>query len=192
MSDDAASTATPAALRALPHDAREFQGQHAGIVTRSTAGAVDALTIVVILFASWAGWSAVRFLSRPARFTFPNPSHLVDAVVLCCVAFLYFTAAWATSGRTVGGQLLGLRVVNRRGDRVRWGVSALRSALCVLFPVGLLWTVVSRQNRSAQDILLGTFVIYDWRVLAPRTSTRPDAGPRGGNAESPAADDPPL
>jgi uncharacterized RDD family membrane protein YckC len=191
MSDDRAGTPAPAALRAVPRDAREFQGRHAGIVTRSMAGAVDALTIIVMVFAVWAGWSAARFLARPARFTFPNPSLPLDATVGCGVAILYFTAAWATSGRTVGAQLLGLRVVSGGGDRVRWSVSALRSVLCVLFPVGLLWTVISQQNRSAQDILLGTSVIYDWRVQPPRVSARSDPGQAGGNREPLVRDDPP-
>jgi uncharacterized RDD family membrane protein YckC len=132
------------------------------------AGAVDALAIVLLAFALIAGWSAVRFLAHPARFSFPRPSLLVDGVVGCGLAFLYFTAAWATSGRTLGAQLLGLRVVNHDGERVRWGGSALRSALCVVFPAGLLWTVVSTQNRSAQDILLRTLVIYDWRPQTPQ------------------------
>jgi hypothetical protein len=34
--------------------------------------------------------------------------------------------------------------------------------LCVVFPIGLLWVAVSQDNRSAQDILLRTTVVYDW------------------------------
>jgi uncharacterized RDD family membrane protein YckC len=172
VSDDGVGAAARPRLRTVPRDARGFQGQHAGIVTRSMAGAVDALAIVLLAFALMAGWSAVRFLAHPARFSFPRPSLLVDVVVACGIAFLYFTAAWATSGRTLGAQLLGLRVVNRDGEPVRWGGSALRSALCVMFPAGLFWTVVSKQNRSAQDILLRTFVVYDWRPQTPQGPAR--------------------
>jgi uncharacterized RDD family membrane protein YckC len=191
VSDEAAGAAASAQLRSVPRDARAFQGQPAGIVTRSMAGAVDALVIIVFLFGLWAGWGVVRFLAHPVRFTFPNPSAVVDAAVGCGIAVVYFTAAWATSGRTFGARLLGLRVVTRRGDRVHWGLAAVRSALCVLFPVGLLWAAVSKHTRSVQDILLGTFVIYDWRAQAPWATARSDPGPSGGDSASRAADDSP-
>ena len=57
--------------------------------------------------------------------------------------------------------LLGVRVVDRRGKPLRIAVAALRALACVLFPVGLLWVAVDRQRRSAQDIVLGSRVIYD-------------------------------
>jgi uncharacterized RDD family membrane protein YckC len=178
VSDDPTGSGAAAHLRSVPRDARAFHGQPAGIVSRSMAGVVDALVILVFVFGLWAGWGAVRFLAHPARFTFPSPSFLVNTTVGCGIAFLYFTAAWATSGRTYGAQLLGLRVVTHHGDRVHWGVSALRSALCVVFPAGLLWTVVNQQNRSVQDLLLRTCVIYDWSPQAARTK----GGPPGPQA----------
>ena len=38
----------------------------------------------------------------------------------------------------------------------------LRAAFCVAFPIGLFWCVVSRKNRSVQDVVLRTSVIHDW------------------------------
>jgi hypothetical protein len=32
--------------------------------------------------------------------------------------------------------------------------------LCTLFPIGLLWVLVSRENRSVQDLMLRTSVVY--------------------------------
>ena len=40
----------------------------------------------------------------------------------------------------------------------------LRAVFNVVFPLGLAWVVVSRQNRSIQDVVLRTSVIYDWDV----------------------------
>jgi hypothetical protein len=37
----------------------------------------------------------------------------------------------------------------------------VRAVLCTLVPVGLLWVLVSRDNRSVQDLLLRTSVLYD-------------------------------
>jgi hypothetical protein len=33
--------------------------------------------------------------------------------------------------------------------------------LCTLFPIGLVWVLVSGENRSVQDVLLRTSVVYD-------------------------------
>ena len=44
--------------------------------------------------------------------------------------------------------------------------------LCVVFPIGLLWCVVSEENRSVQDLLLRTSVIYDWSVRVPFRTAR--------------------
>jgi hypothetical protein len=37
----------------------------------------------------------------------------------------------------------------------------------VLFPILLLWVAVSRQNRSVQDLVLRTSVVYDWTARGP-------------------------
>ena len=78
------------------------------------------------------------------------------------LTLVYLTASWATTGQTYGDRLLGLRVVNARGGRMRWGGAALRAGLSIVFPAGLLWTVVSERNLSVQDLLLRTRVVYDW------------------------------
>jgi hypothetical protein len=33
--------------------------------------------------------------------------------------------------------------------------------VCTIFPIGLLWVLVSQENRSVQDVLLRTSVVYD-------------------------------
>jgi hypothetical protein len=35
-----------------------------------------------------------------------------------------------------------------------------------VFPIGLLWTAVSRENRSLADLLLRTSVVYDWQAAS--------------------------
>ena len=147
----------------------EFQGRNAGIVTRMLAGVVDALVVVLVLVVVWAGSTAVRFIARPAHFTAPSPSWAALIGVSWVIAILYLASSWATSGRTVGDQLLGLRVVGRAGRRVRWWVSAVRAAAYVVLPIGLAWSIVDRQNRSVQDLVLGTRVTYDWVPRLPPT-----------------------
>jgi uncharacterized RDD family membrane protein YckC len=148
---------------------REFHGRNAGIVTRAMAGVVDGLVVVLVLVVVWAGSTAVRFVARPTHFTAPSPSWAAIGGVSCVIAVFYLASSWATSGRTVGDQLLGLRVVGRAGGPVRWWASAVRAAAYVVLPIGLAWSIVDRQNRSVQDLVLGTRVTYDWVPRLPPT-----------------------
>lgn len=61
-------------------------------------------------------------------------------------------------------------MVNYRGERMTLPGALLRALLCTTVPIGLLWVAFSRENRSLQDLLLRTSVIYDWEphaVLSP-------------------------
>jgi uncharacterized RDD family membrane protein YckC len=163
---------------AIPHEARSFQGQRAGVVTRTAANVLDFLLAAGVVAGGYAAWCAVTFLLNPTKFSFPTVSFFVLLLCTGGVLFTYFTVSWATTGRTFGDHQLGLRVVNFRGDRLRWAGSVIRAAFCVLLPIGLYWAVISPTNRSVQDAVLRTSVIYDWTVRR-----RP---PRG----SPARGDP--
>jgi uncharacterized RDD family membrane protein YckC len=68
-----------------------------------------------------------------------------------------------------------LRVVNSKGQRLHPFAAIVRASLCVILPIGLLWVLVSGQNRSLQDLFLRTSVIYDWdvRLLRPPIQRRP-------------------
>jgi uncharacterized RDD family membrane protein YckC len=114
-----------------------------------------------VLALGYLGVSAVRFLWRSWAFTFPTPSFLLMLVLGGITAVLYLTATWGTTGRSYGKHLLGLRVVGPFG-RLRLGGALVRATLCVLFPIGVGWVIVSRHNRSLQDVVLRTSVVYDW------------------------------
>ena len=74
---------------------------------------------------------------------------------------MYFAVTWGVVGGTYGDRLLGLRVTDDRGTRLGWGRCVVRALLCTVFPIGLLWVLVSRENRSVQDVVLRTSVVYD-------------------------------
>ena len=153
----------------VPREARPFQGHRAGLVTRLVANAVDALTISVALLALHVGFNALLFLVSPRNFEFATASVLLSVTTALLAMVVYMTAAWSITGRTYGDHVMGLRVVGRRGDRV-WPPTALvRAALCVGFPIGLLWCGLSTSRSSLQDVVLRTAVIYDWR---PRRTGR--------------------
>ena len=58
----------------VPREARPFQGQRAGLVTRLVANTVDALSVSVVLLASYAGFNALLFLISPRNFEFATAS----------------------------------------------------------------------------------------------------------------------
>ncbi|GAA2493947.1 RDD family protein [Terrabacter carboxydivorans] len=166
----------PVSRIVLPGPARSVQGHRAGIVTRATAGAVDLVVAFAAVGVGYAVWSGAVFVLGPASFRFPDPGGL--RLLLCVLGVLtaYLTAAWATTGRTVGNRLLGLRVVGDGTGGVGFVRALLRALLCVAFPVLLFWVLVSAENRSLPDVLLRTSVVYDW-TSAGRRGPEPTTTP---------------
>jgi uncharacterized RDD family membrane protein YckC len=160
----------------VPQAAREFQGDRAGIVSRVLANTVDFLVLVAVMLAGYLGWAAARFLIDPATFTPPEPTPALILVLGGSLLGLYFWISWATTGRTLGNRVMGLRVVSFRGRLMRWSGALLRAVFCVLLPIGLFWAVISRQNRSVQDVVLRSSVIYDWGQGGARLPREPRGG----------------
>jgi uncharacterized RDD family membrane protein YckC len=105
--------------------------------------------------------TGVSFFWSPLRFQWPQPSPWTSTLTLVVVAAAYLTVAWATTGRSYGATLLGVRVLARSRSRLGWVRAMLRAIICVLVPIGLLWSAISPARRSWQDILVGTVVVYD-------------------------------
>ena len=156
----------------VPREVRAYQGRRAGVVSRSVAAAVDLFVVVAVLVGSWAAWAGLLFLLSPAGFRFPASSALPGLGAGLAVLVVYLTGAWTTTGRTYGNRLMGLRVVNYRGARLRLPAALLRAVTYAVFPIGLLWVAVNRENRSLQDVVLRTSVIYDWTLLAGQVPDR--------------------
>jgi uncharacterized RDD family membrane protein YckC len=159
----------------VPKEARPFQGRPAGLATRALAAAIDGLVLLAMLAATYAVWAAVVFLWSPAQFQAPAPARAVVVLAgyLTCIAYLTF--CWRISGRTYGDQVIGLRVMSRAGRRPGPVTALARAAFCALFPLGLLWAAVSRDNRSVADLLLRTSVVYDWLPAAVSDGARTSA-----------------
>lgn len=158
-------------VNAIPQEARQFQGKRAGIVSRVLANSIDFIGVLVALGATYAGVQAFSFLLNPSSWRASTPSFGFAFILGGIYLFVYFAVSWAMSGRTYGDHVMGLRVVNFRGERMRWSGSIVRSAFCVAFPIGLFWLIISPRDRSVQDAVLRTSVIYDWSIggTLPRT-----------------------
>ena len=155
-------------LSAIPKDARAFQGHRAGVVTRFVAAGIDAALVAVVLLGAYLGFAGLRFLVDPRHFSFPDPALFASLIVAAVVLGLYLMVAWAVSGRTYGNLLMGVRVVGGATGDVGWLRALLRAGFYVAFPIGLVWVAVDRHQRSIQDLVLGTAVVYDWRPRKTR------------------------
>lgn len=113
------------------------------------------------------GIVGVRFLVAPRRFDWEAPSVLGLGGLGWAILIAYLTVGWSGAGRTFGKQVMGLRVERADGHRLGLGLAFVRAALCALVPIGLFWSLVSRTSASAQDLLVRTRVVYDWRPRVP-------------------------
>jgi Zn-dependent protease with chaperone function/uncharacterized RDD family membrane protein YckC len=149
-----------------------IRGRRAGLVTRVLANVLDVVVVLLLLAGGYAAVAAGRFLINPPAFRFPAPGFGLVLIAGLALQAVYFTASWRVTGRTYGDAVLGLRVVNFRGERMHWAGAAVRALFCVVFPIGLLWVLLSPRNRSVQDAVLRTSVIYDWPSAGSRPAGR--------------------
>lgn len=158
----------------VPADAVPFQGKRAGFVSRALAAGIDVLLVFLVVLGTIAVIWALSFIfspNAPASSGKLAPDRIPGPAVMVLYGYwlnwAYWTIGWATSGRTVGNLVMGLRVINREGRHPRWIGAAVRAAFCTVFPFGLLWVIPSGANRSVQDVVLRTSVIYDWVISIP-------------------------
>jgi len=143
-------------------DARALQGHRAGFASRVVADLVDLGVAWLLGLSALVAAGVVMYLLSGPPFRLPVLPNWVDAGAGGVVAVAYLTFSWAATGRSVGKQIAGLRVVTQGGRRLSVWRSFARALLYVLFPAGLLWVLASRRNASVQDLVVGTAVLYDW------------------------------
>ena len=161
--------------------AMALQGHRAGFISRLAADAVDLGVVWAIGLSGLLFAGVVRYLVAGRPFELPVLPSWQPPAGGALIAIAYLTFGWASTGRTVGKQVAGLRVVGRSGGLLSTGGALLRAVLYVVFPAGLLWILVSHRNASVQDLLVGTAVIYDWHYHPP------DESPPSGDARSPSS-----
>ena len=161
----------------IPREARPYQGQRAGLVTRLVAASLD--TIVV-------GAGPGRRLPRPGRPALPDrpaglPVPARSASSSACSGRSCVAVRLPDGGLDVERshlRLPGDGPAGARPGRPEAAASlgaASRAVFVVLVPIGIAWVLVSRDNRSLQDLVLGTRVVYDWqpRGADPQRPFRP-------------------
>ena len=143
------------------------QRTRAGFVSRITADGVDFVVVELLFALLFVGFAFARFLLTSKPFALPHPPVWVTSLLQFLLLTVYLAWGWASTGRTPGKALVGLRVVTKAGESLGVLRATARAAICVLVgPILLAWVLVSRRNAGIHDILLSTAVIYDWRPRA--------------------------
>ena len=142
--------------------AQQLQGLRAGFFSRAVASGTDVVLVLCVYVGGVVVASVAWDLFFSKSVSVSVPPHWLNALTVWVLLVLYLTAGWGSAGRTVGKQMMGLRVVRSDGSRLRTWRAFLRAVLCATFFPVLLLALVSRRNRGLEDVAFGTAVAYDW------------------------------
>jgi uncharacterized RDD family membrane protein YckC len=138
----------------------------AGFVSRSVAMAIDLFVITTVVLGA-------TFLTELIGAVLPRWGWLNGAVtaavgaVVSFVPLIYFSAALALTGRTVGKAVMGIRVLGLDGRPLSATRSLMRTVAYVvsLLPLfaGFLWVLVDHDRRGWHDHIARSRVVYEPR-----------------------------
>lgn len=123
----------------------------------------------VVAFTADVGLAAAGYFAS-LKLVFPHDSVWGHPrgplfVTLWTGVFLLYQAFTSCEGRRSAGKaLLGLRVVDARGEPLGAGRAGLRSAAYLVSSIadlGFAWTLVDRSRRGWHDLIAGSFVVED-------------------------------
>ncbi|WP_420036962.1 RDD family protein [Streptomyces sp. cg28] len=139
------------------------EGEAAGLVTRGVAALLDALLVALTGLTVQLGAGCARLLLVGPPLRIPHWDGRLAGAIAWTFAVCYLGGAWALTGQSVGGRLMGVRVGDRAGRRLGLPRALLRAALSVSFPLGLLWIPFSRRRAAVPDLVVRAAVHYDGR-----------------------------
>jgi uncharacterized RDD family membrane protein YckC len=77
----------------------------------------------------------------------------------------YSIVLWVTWGRTVGGRVVGLRLIRVDGRPVTYGTAIVRYLMLIVsyvaLCIGVIWVAFNGKKQGWMDIAAGTYVIED-------------------------------
>lgn len=160
-----------------------LQGTRAGAVSRLLAIAIDVGVAWGVFIVGFASAGLVWDFLHSGSVQLASPGPLVTALLTSAVFVLLLTFGWSTTGRSVGKQVMGLRVVTAAAGRLPVVTALLRAIGYVVLPIGGVWMLFSRRNATLQDRFCGTVVVYDWiPETAPVAARVPGPTPASGRS----------
>lgn len=148
----------------------ELQGKRAGFFSRAIASSIDLgiafALLLAVIFVAETVWDLIA--SDTIEIKSPSPGASGSGMVL--IFTLYLAIGWASTGRTIGKQVMGLRVVRADTEPLHVMQALGRGLLCSVFYPCLLLSLVHRRNAGLEDLVCGTVVVYDWIPESSRRS----------------------
>jgi len=142
----------------------------AGPGARSYAFLIDWV-IRAILFTAWYGLAAVIYNHRWTFIAPLSPDAKWFVIVVMPAAAMYFLYHFvleiAMHGRTPGKRMAGVHIVTREGGSPGVGALLTRNVfrlvdgLPVLYGVGLITTLATRDHVRVGDMAAGTLLVYE-------------------------------
>jgi uncharacterized RDD family membrane protein YckC len=161
----------------------QLQGLRAGFVSRAVASGTDVVLVLSVYVVGVILVSIAWDLFFSTSISIAAPPHWLNELLVWILLVAYLTGGWST-GRTLGKQIVGLRVVRSDGSPLGFLRALLRALLCASFFPALLLALVNRRNRGLEDVALGTVVTYDWlprhyeQLAQPSADVQPLIEPR--------------
>jgi uncharacterized RDD family membrane protein YckC len=155
--------------RYLPASSAGLEGHYAGVVTRFVAFVVDVTTIVVLFTVGGAVLEYVLTVLFRERVEL-SEAPTVSTIVLVLWALLYSAYPLATSGRTFGMAVLGVRAVQVDGRALGTRRAVLRVLVFplsfLLFGLGFVLILLRQDRRALHDLIARSAVVYAWDARA--------------------------
>jgi uncharacterized RDD family membrane protein YckC len=156
---------------------QQLQGLRAGFVSRAVASAADVVLVLLVYVVGVIMVSVAWDLFFSKSISVADPPHWLNELLVWILLVVYLTAGWST-GRTVGKQMMGLRVVRSDGSPLGFFRALIRALLCASFFPALLLALVNRRNRGLEDLALRTVVTYDWLPTSYEPIAEPPRDPQ--------------
>jgi len=166
-----------------------LQGDYSGAVSRLAAFGLD---VVLSYFLFTLALAAINFsvsivVGHPVHYS--RSGSVVVFAVSVVWEFVYFAYCWATTGKTPGMVILGIRVVRADGAHAEPWRAVVRTLILpisiVFFFVSLPLILLQRAHQAPHDLVAGTAVVYawdaraaKWRLLARASAGQQIPGPQ--------------
>ncbi|MGH2588582.1 MAG: RDD family protein [Dehalococcoidia bacterium] len=136
---------------AMPGDMAAVE--YAGVGARFVALLVDVILISIV-----AGVIGAIFGESPGDGVQP-----VTQSLNLIISVAYFTYLIGSSGMTLGGRLMKVKVVDSGGNTPSYGTAAIRWVISIIsglvILLGYLWAFWDRNRQTWHDKVAGTYVV---------------------------------
>lgn len=143
---------------------RVVRARVASVASRSLSWCIDGTLLLATVGALL--WAAGRIAGVDTVLVVAtrDPLLLSGAFALTAMlAMVYTTVAAAVGGQTIGGRIVGIKILDGYGEPPGLARAFVRAAAAVpgtlLFMVGLVWVVLDERGQALHDRLAATFVV---------------------------------